>query len=529
MNQKLVEFIRTQTLIGKTSEEISHTLITQGGWTQEEVQAAYKEAQAGFKEHLQPIVSAPKNQEKVVAPIPSLKPTKKRGLRIRTTIILLALFVLLAAVAAYGYFVYLPNRNQPSLGDALSAIISGTTALSNASYAGSIHATGTFSYVGTENASSSEELSTKVKGTFDVQVPFTFSYVRAGSSTDWQAQISPYGTFSMPPLTLTASATSSLLMASSTLYARLDDISDIAIPFDFSDIVGIWVQVPLTDTTATSSDAVLANAGTLYASSSEAYKNTLTRAISEQAIEVTDTLSGEVVGGKRSYHYRFQVDVGKFSTILSEELRAALPANDSSFATEEIDRDLATLPPLWGELWIDRDSLALRRISLSYQVSTTSPVSSDFVTEFDTYATFVLERVNTVPKVISAPETSVSPTVLMDTVQFNSLLSELGDASTSTEAVARRLWTARSLLEKSYPSFATSSRSWRRYPTQACKILGTSTSCRIGPASSAGNTFVLWANVSGKRILCVDSTSSMVLLTKSLKATEYRCPIAVSL
>lgn len=536
MNQKLVEFIRTQTLLGKTPKEISDVLITQGGWTHEEVQSAFTEAQAGSREHMQPMVGesitpAPA-QVRPIQTSPVLTTTnqerpRKKGLRMRTTILLLIAFLLLAAGLAYAYLVYLPNRNQPSLGDTLSVVIAHSTALTRASYAGSIHATGTFSYIGNEGAtaSSTDALTNKVKGSFNVRVPFTFSYIRTGSSTDWEAEISPLGSFSMPPLSISASATSSFIFASSTLYARLDDISEMMIPFDFSQIKHRWIKIPVTQ--ASSSALHLENAGTLYASSSEAYKRALTRALSEQAIKVVDTLPGSILGGERTYHYRFQVDVGTFSTILSEELRAVLP-DDESITPEELDRDLATLPPLWGDLWIDRDSLTLRRISLSYHISTTSPMSSDFVTEFDTSSTFVLERVATISSTITAPETSLTPNELTSIIQFNSYFSHLPDTSSSTETTARTLWTARDTLLKNYPALATTSRLWRRYPANACKLLGTSTACRVGPASAIGNTFVLWANLPTKRILCVDS-STMVLLSKSLKTTEYRCPPAVTL
>ncbi len=533
MNQKLVEFIRTQTLLGKTPKEISDILITQGGWTQEEVQSAFTEAQAGSREHMQPIVPEPVTpvgaQVQVAQSAPKSVVTdapRRKGLRMRTTILFLVAFLLLAAGLAYAYFVYLPNRNQPSLGDALSAIISGSTSIPRAAYAGSIHATGTYQY----QRSGISSGDTLTKGSFDMQLPFTFSYVRTGSSTDWQAQVSPYGTFSMPPLTITASATSSLLFASSTFYLRLDDISEIAmIPFDFSSVKGVWIRSSLSK--ASSSDTNTFGMEQFYASTSEAYseayKKAFTRAISEQAIKVTDTLPGELIGGNRTYRYRFQIDVGKFSTIMTEELRAVLP-NDESFAPEEIDRDLATLPPLWGDLWIDRDSLSLRRVSLMYQVSTTSPSTSNTKNEFTINIRVTLERLNTAPTAITVPENSVTPEELMDTVQFNSLLAELGDNSSSTEAIAHKLWSARRLLKETYPATTTTSRLWRRYPANACTLLGTSTLCRVGPASAVGNTFVLWANLPTKRILCVDS-STMVLLSKSLKTTEYRCPPAVTL
>ena len=41
MNSKLIDYIRTQTVLGKTPEDISQALITQGGWTKEEVAAAF--------------------------------------------------------------------------------------------------------------------------------------------------------------------------------------------------------------------------------------------------------------------------------------------------------------------------------------------------------------------------------------------------------------------------------------------------------------------------------------------------------
>ncbi len=537
MNQKLVEFIRTQTLLGKTPKEISDVLITQGGWTHEEVQKAFTEAQAGSKEHILPMIGesmaiTPAQDRSIQAsPIittTSQKNPRKKGLRMRTTILLLITFLLLAAGLAYAYFVYLPNRNQPSLDDALSVVIANSSALTKASYAGSIHATGTFNYIENEvsTASNAATLTNKVKGSFNIRVPFAFSYIRTGSSTNWKAEISPLGSFSMPPFNISASATSSFIFASSTLYARLDDISKMMVPFDFSQIKHKWIRIPIAQT---SSDALhLENTETLYEISSEVYRKAFTRALSEQAIKVVDSLPVSIFGGERTYHYRFQVDMGKFSTIMTEELRTVLP-DDESIAPEKFDRDLATLPPLWGDLWIDRDSLTLRRISLLYQISTTSPMDSDFVIEFDTSSTFVLERVDTIPSTITAPESSVTKEELMDTIQFNSLFDRLGDNSSSTQSVAHKLWSARRLLKETYPATTTIiSRPWRRYPVDACKLLGTSTSCRVGPPDIWGNSFVLWENLPSKRILCVDS-SRMVLLLKSLKATEYRCPSAVTI
>ncbi len=531
MNKKLVEFIRTQTLLGKTPKEISDILITQGGWTQEEIQSAFTEARAGSQEHMQPIVSEPITsvgaQIQVAQSAPknvSADAPHRKGLRMRTTILFSVAFLLLAAGLAYAYFVYLPNRNQPPLSEAISAIVSGSESISRATYAGSIHATGTFQHA-------REEMylgDTLTKGSFDAQLPFIFSYIRTDSGTDWQAQISPHGTFSMPPLTITASATSSFLSASSTFYLRLDDISEIAMmPFDLSSIKGVWIRNPLSKISSSYTNSF--DIEQSYASTSgaynEAYKKVFTRAISEQVIKATDTLPGELIGGNRTYRYRFQIDMGKFSTIMAEELRAVHP-NDESFAPEGIDRDLATLPPLWGDLWVDRDSLSLRRISLMYQVSTTSPSTSNATSKFAVNIRVTLERLNTAPSAITVPENSVTPEELMDAVQFNSLLAKLGDNSSSTEAIAHKLWSARKLLQETFPATTTASRLWRRYPANACTLLGTSTACRVGPASAIGNTFVLWANLPNKRILCVDS-NAMVLLSKSLKTTEYRCPPAV--
>ncbi len=533
MNPKLIEYIRTQTMLGKTPEEIFRVLQTQGGWTKDEINVAFASVRAERKipeiamvrEEYHPLATETikiSNAPIEVKSAITVKP--KLHLSLRTTIFLVVAFVLLAASATYGYFVYLPTMNQPSLNEALPQIASSTAALSSASYIGSFHATGTFSYMekaevklpeGSLTSTTSSSGSTRVKGSFDLQLPFSFSYIKAGSANEndikLQGRIEPYIAFSMLPLSFVASATSSFIVADKTFYARLDNISEIMlIPFDFSQLTGVWVRLPLNEEI---NEEILA-------SSSVAYKQALARALKEKVIKVTDTLPGELIGGVNTYRYRFQVDVGKLSTIIAEEV-----SKESPDIPANIDRDLALMPPLWGDLWIDRDSLALRRLLISYRVSTTTPIDADTITEFDTTLSFTIERENAIASTILAPKDSVTQKELMDKIRFNTLLKDLNDTSTTTEAAARILWSNKTKLMEKYPEIATTSRSYRRYPANACKEFGLSTSCRIGTPSSFGNTFVLWANVGVKRILCVDG-EEMVVLSKPLKATEYRCPLS---
>src|SRR3989338_5526234 len=502
MNPKLIDYIRTQTVLGKTPEDISQALITQGGWTKEEVAAAFTAFRAERKapeiavvrEEYHPLAAS---TVKTPSTIPEVKPTagevglpegsrtsrRVHHFSLRTTLILIAVFLLLAATAVYGYFVYLPTMNQPSLAEALPEIARGTAALPSASYVGSYHATGTFNYM-KSSPSATTDPSTRMTGSFDMQVPFSFSYIKADPANEGDiklhGRIEPYVAFSMPPLSFVASATSSLIVVDKTFYVRLDDISEIMlIPFDFSQLTGVWIKI-------------------------------------------TDTLRGGVVGGVQTYRYRFQIDPGRLFTLYVEEARKEFP-NEPHNIPPELDRELAVLPPLWGDLWIDRDTLALRRFTVAYRVSTTTPLDSDTVTEFDISSLFTIERQGSVPSAIAAPADSVTPEELMDTIRFSSLLKDLDDSSTTTEAVARELWSGRNKLMESYPDAATSSRSYRRYPPRACKDLGLSPTCRIGPASSWGNTFVLWRNLSGKRILCVDE-EDMEILAKPLNSTEYHCP-----
>ena len=528
MNSKLIDYIRTQTVLGKTPEDISQALITQGGWTKEEVAAAFTAFRAERKapeiavvrEEYHPLAAS---TVKTPSTIPEVKPAARaRRFSLRTTLILIAVFLLLAATAAYGYFVYLPTMNQPSLAEALPEIARGTAALPSASYVGSYHATGTFSYM-KSGPSAAADPSTRIRGSFDAQAPFSFSYIKADPANEGDiklhGRIEPYVAFSMPPLSFVASATSSLIVVDKTFYARLDDISEIMlIPFDFSQLTGVWVKMPA-DGSQTSETAEVGLPADAIASSTALAKKALERALKEEVIKVVDTLPGGSIGGMRTYRYRFQIDVGKLSIIIAEETRNSGGAD----ITAELDREFAALPPLWGDLWIDRDTLALRRLTVAYRVSTTTPLDSDTVTEFDISSLFTIERQGSVPSAIAAPADSVTLEELMDTIRFSSLLKDLDDSSTTTEAVARELWSGRNKLMESYPDAATSSRSYRRYPPSACKDLGLSPTCRIGPASSWGNTFVLWRNLSGKRILCVDE-EDMEILAKPLNSTEYHCP-----
>ena len=546
MNPKLIDYIRTQTVLGKTPEDISQALITQGGWTKEEVAAAFTAFRAERKapeiavvrEEYHPLAAS---TVKTPSTIPEVKPTagevglpegsrtsrRVHHFSLRTTLILIAVFLLLAAAAAYGYFVYLPTMNQPSLAEALPEIARGTAALPSASYVGSYHATGTFNYM-KSSPSATTDPSTRMTGSFDMQVPFSFSYIKADPANEGDiklhGRIEPYVAFSMPPLSFVASATSSLIVVDKTFYVRLDDISEIMlIPFDFSQLTGVWVKIDQSVAAESTKDQVVSLKYQVpsTASSTAFIKKVFERALTEGAIKITDTLRGGVVGGVQTYRYRFQIDPGRLFTLYVEEARKEFP-NEPHNIPPELDRELAVLPPLWGDLWIDRDTLALRRFTVAYRVSTTTPLDSDTVTEFDISSLFTIERQGSVPSAIAAPADSVTPEELMDTIRFSSLLKDLDDSSTTTEAVARELWSGRNKLMESYPDAATSSRSYRRYPPRACKDLGLSPTCRIGPASSWGNTFVLWRNLSGKRILCVDE-EDMEILAKPLNSTEYRC------
>lgn len=462
MNQQLLDFIKKQSLAGRSRDEISHMLITQGGWTETEVNDAFAHAFTASApvtppapqtppstpvinptptptssprnstplNNSHPSVSAPRSWQETAAPGVYGAPQTKPRLRKTTTIGLIILFLIIAAGAAWGFVYYFPSLMRPEPEEVLARVAQSLAETPSIHIDGTVNVEGSFDRVMlpasavSQSATGTRVTATgtpeRTSGTYDVRVGVRGDIDRSGENPRASLSLSPDVSLSIPPLTIDLAAELDTVTLNRTVYVQIRSITDLLLPIDLTRLRGVWVRL---DESSASDNGVTLPSGS---------RTELLKLLSESgAFEVTESLPQTVVGDTKVYRYGFRINLDSvitlFERMVSEYAGTELTAEERS-EIERARKLLSEFDDPTGEIWIDTKTHFPRRIALSYTFNGARSDTQTSSTEVTGTASVELELSPLLSSDIVEPANATS---------LGEALSSLfapGDVATSTGA-----------------------------------------------------------------------------------------------
>lgn len=382
MNQQLLDFIKRQIEGGKSREEITRILISQGGWTETEV----KDAFASFAAPVSTVAaqslpssptpalstsapsgvgtptSSPMNVGAVTPP-PTMGVYKQsrppRGLRVTTTIALVVLFLLLAAGAAWAFFIYFPDLIKPKPEEALAKSLQALVAAPTIHIDGSLNAVGTFESENQITRATSTATSTLakfssttpeiLKGDYVIKLGFESTVDRrTAGSPKVTLSLSPDVSVKIPPLTFDLSAVLDTRSIDRTIYVQLRSMTDLLFPIDLSRLKGVWIRLEPSDYTQ-------------YTTLPDNQQAEILKKVSDSGVlTVTQEFPTVKEGGVRYRHYAFTLDHAKLASLLAQ--LNSIPGAATTTAS------LSKLESPTGEIWISASDYFPHKLTLTYKL-----------------------------------------------------------------------------------------------------------------------------------------------------------------
>lgn len=392
MNQQLLDFIKRQLESGHSREDITRTLISQGGWTETEVKDAFASFAAptntAAAQSIGTPPSTPLTQSASTTPAqatPTLAPesqpvakpewhgaqapgvykdtqTKSKGLRRSTTVTLIILFLLLAGGAAWAFFVYFPDLIKPKPEEALARSLQAFLTAPTVHIDSSIRAVGTFESAeqngisASSSAESAHSTSTlirissttpqSIKGDYNISLGLVSNIDRRdGGDPKVTLSLSPDISVKIPPLTFDISAVLDTRFIDRIFYVQLRSMTDLFFPIDFSRLKGVWIQFKPTDYNQ--------------------YSSTTQEQLWQQlrtsgALVITQEFPTVKEDGVRYRHYAFTLDQAKFASLIADLNQ--IPGAATTTAS------FVSLPSPTGEIWIDSSTYFPHKLLLTYTI-----------------------------------------------------------------------------------------------------------------------------------------------------------------
>ena len=375
MNQQLLNFIKRQIEGGKSREEITRILVSQGGWTETEVKDAFASFAAPASTTAAQTLSTPTLPTPAPSGVgtPTSSPTNvgvapgvykqsrpPKGLRITTTIALIAFFLLIAAGAAWAFFVYFPDLIKPKPEEALAKSLQALVAAPTIHIDGSLHAVGTFESESVPVVATSTATSTRarvatsttpqiVKGNYDITLGFVSNVDRrTADSPKVTLSLSPDVSIKIPPLTLDLSAVLDTRSIDRTIYVQLRSMTDLLFPIDLSRLKGVWVRLEPSDYSQ-------------YTTLSATQQAEIIQKIQDSGVlTITQEFPTVKEGGVRYRHYAFTLDHPKLASLLAQ--LNSIPGAATTTAS------LAKLDSPTGEIWISASDYFPHKLTLTYKL-----------------------------------------------------------------------------------------------------------------------------------------------------------------
>lgn len=359
MNQQLLDFIKKQMESGQTREDITNVLISRGGWTKDEVSAAFASfaspVSAGVAQVLQstpPPPPEPKPTQMYVAPHPLAPanpgvytPTTKKGLRRSTTILLIVFFIVLAVGAAWAFYSYFPNLIKPNPEEAIARSVQTLIQSPTVHASGTLQAVGTFESAGAVGTGTP----TSIQGDYEIVVGIESNIDRtAAVDPKVSLTLSPDVSVKIPPVTFAASAVLDTRTLNRIVYVQLRSITDILFPIDIARLRGIWIKLEPGDYTQ------------YPGFSSKQQAAVLKKVYDSGALVVTKEHPIVKENGNKYRHYSFTIDNAKFRALMLS--LGALPGAATTTAS------LAALPSPVGEIWISASDYFPHKLMLTYKL-----------------------------------------------------------------------------------------------------------------------------------------------------------------